>query len=537
MIDFKVQSLANIIQSYIEDDSVIITGNPDDMATILMLNECRFAGTTLVIAAFEGAPPVKMDKDVDDMSRETREVHDRIKGILSSRYYVNLKLLNLSRLGQDSGLLQMGMFDAKGRISKLFPVLMAVCDRLFNTDQEKREAIVSVSITDNDLENISNVTALAQTFPDLQNLDLSRNRIADLRALEGWRWKFRKLQNLKITDNPIETASPEYKQEIVRWFPRLQVLNDVQIRTPDEVDAANQIRKSDQVSPIPISGPDFRDVDQIGEMFLRQFFSLYDKDRTTLADSFYDGQSTHSISINVSAPRPDQPSSAPFAAAIFKQSRNLVKTRSLHGQVSRLFRGVEAIKSLWRGIPATEHPDLTTHTDKYLVDCHPLPGLRDLRTGTQLGVGGLIVMVHGEFEEAVESKLEKVRRSFSRTFVLGPGPPTGPVISVVSDLLVLRAWGSLATGSSAPEPLVVLTQPEAESRQHETLKQLVMGTQMTPEYAKMCLVETGWDLEKAMLAFVANKVRLNSECYKAQTNGFTQSKLPADAFITPALQP
>jgi hypothetical protein len=31
---------------------------------------------------------------------------------------------------------------------------------------------------------------------------------------------------------------------------------------------------------------------------------------------------------------------------------------------------------------------------------------------------------------------------------------------------------------------------------------------MTPEYAKMCLVETGWDLEKAIVAFEANKVSL-----------------------------
>jgi nuclear RNA export factor len=486
----------------------------------LKLNNFKFAGSTLNIESYQLSPSGPLYRDEEDLSNEAKKTQERIKNILSARYDINLKLLDLSRLGQDPDLVRMGMFDAKNRISKLFPVLMVVCDRLFSSAQEKRDAILSVTLAENDLDNISNVTTLAQTFPDLQNLDLSRNKIANLQALSGWKWKFRKLQNLKLTENPIETASPHYTEELAKWFPTLQFLNEFQIRTPAEVAAAanavlkphDQSRKSDERSPIPINGPDFRDVNQIGEGFLRQFFDLYDKDRATLANNFYDGNSTHSISINVSAPRSEEGSSShPFPSVAFSNSRNLVKVKALHGQMTKMFRGVQAIKSFWAELPPTCHPDLSTHTTKYLVDCHPLAGLMDPIEQSLRGVDGLVLMTHGEYEEVGVTGTQKIKRSFSRTFVLGPGFSAGPMVRVVSDILVLRAWSPLVSISSEQAAPTTPTTSMIVSTQDIILKQLVFQTQMTPDYARLCLEETGWDLEKAVGAFDANKVHLEQE--------------------------
>jgi len=72
---------------------------------------------------------------------------------------------------------------------------------------------------------------------------------------------------------------------------------------------------------------------------------------------------------------------------------------------------------------------------------------------------------------------------------------------------VLRAWSPL-----------VSAMPAAESTREVILEQLVFRTRMTPEYARLCLEETGWDLEKAIIAFDANK-----------------SKLPIHAFMTPSI--
>jgi len=55
----------------------------------------------------------------------------------------------------------------------------------------------------------------------------------------------------------------------------------------------------------------------------------------------------------------------------------------------------------------------------------------------------------------------------------------------------------------------------SEQQQQEAMGvQLMERTGMTAQYAGMCLAETGWNLEAAFAAFIANK-----------------DKLPADAFL------
>lgn len=487
---------------------MIITTSVEDAAWILKLNTSKFAGTPLTI---EHLQTYRTEEGVN-MSQEAKKTQDKIREILSIRYDTNLKLLNLSALGKDPGLVQMGMFDAQNRISKLFPVLMVVCDRLFVSAQQKREAIVSVTLADNELDSIAGVTALAQTFPDILNLDLSRNQFQNIHALEGWRWRFRKLQNLKINNNPIETLSPEYKYELVKWYPSLQILNDVQIRTPEEVAIAAQTvaqaRKAATASPLPIVGPDFRDVNNIGENFARQFFALYDSDRAALAGLFYDTNSTHSISVNTSAPRSEEHSPMPSWAAYIKLSRNLMKVTTINGRLTRNYQGVEPISLLWCELPATRHPDISTQSMKYLIDCHYVAGLPDPNEIISPGVTGLKLMVHGEFEEkSIDSKI--ITRSFSRTFLLGPGKAGSPPIRVISDALMLRAWSPLPplTATDIVASSVIHPGGSGTFEQEETLSNLVMRTQMTPEYAAMCLIETGWDLDKALVAFEASRVR------------------------------
>lgn len=501
-----------------EGDSVIITVSPQDAATILKLDKFSFAGAPLTIRSCEsstGRQPNKSKEKEPEISRSAKEIQDQIRGILSTRYDPNLKLLNLSSLGKDPGLLQMGIFDERNTISKLFPVLMVVCDRIFSSREEKRDAIVSVTLADNALEDLTKVTTLAQTFPDLKNLDLSQNNLRDIRSLEPWRWKFRHLENLVMSGNPIETSYPDYKSDILRWYPNLQILNGVQVRSAEEIAAALDAVRS----PIPINGPDFRDAGRIGEDFIRQFLRQYDSDRASLLANFYDSKSLFSLSINMSAPR-DLQHSVPIPpwAPYTKHSRNLVKITHLPARMSRRYCGVGQIQPLWLGLPATQHPDLSTHADKYVIDCHALPGLADPTGQSVHGVDGLILSMHGEFEELPASGSEKALRSFSRTFVLGPGSPGGPPIRVVSDLLVLRAWAPLPAPSITANDLPPSNHPVEQQDQEAVVMQLAEKTGMTPAYAMLCLTETGWDLEKAFTAFIANKVRITIQAVADEAN-------------------
>lgn len=475
--------------------SVIITASPDDIAQIRKLDKFNFAGAILSIQAREN----------DNVSQEAQQAKDRFKAILAARYDAGLKLLNLSALGQDVGLKEMGVFDGTTTTSKVFPAMMVVCDGLFKNVREKREAIISVSLSDNELADVSAVTTLAQTFPDLKNLDLSRNKFINIKGLEAWRWKFRHLENLVLSGNPIE-SEPSLKDELMNWYPNLQIVNGVTIRTLEEVAAAKALAEATKL-PIPISPPDFRDVSQVGENFIRQFFPLYDNDRNALLAACYDAQSVYSLSIDTN-PRGTK-GGLPVKpwAEYLQHSKNHKKITTLTGRMARRHKGSQSIQELWSILPASRHPDLATNPDKYLIECHPLPGLADPSGQSKGGVDGLIISMHGEFEDQLNSTTDKSLRSFSRTFVLGPGGPNGPPIRVISDMLTLRGWSPLALpqiSTIAPEAQPTID-PEQQKRDAITMA-LVEKTGMTPDYANLCLMETGRDLEKAFGLFTANKV-------------------------------
>lgn len=500
-----------------DGDLALITASQEDATRILKLNTFVFAGSALTIEQITSpAPGSGKEVAPEALSTDAKNTQERIKGILSTLYNPTDKLLNLSALGQNPDLQAMGMFDAKNRITKLFPVLMVVCDRIFESPKAKRDAITSITLANNQLENISNVTSLAQTFPDLENLDLSGNNFADLRSFEGWRWRFRKLKNLIIANNPIEntTTVPDYKQEIIKWFPLLQTLNNIQVRSAEEIaaviEAEERAKQLAHVSPIPILGSDWRDVQTVGERFLEQVYSAHNDNRALLADMFYDAQSTFSLSVNVSAPRSADAASHQQAwAPWIKHSRNLYKITNLPTRMSRAYRGVEAIKAVWTELPTTSHPDIRTQGVKYLVDCHLLPGLTDPSGQNPRGVDGLILMVHGEFQEQDPSGSPSIARSFSRTFILGPAPPGRPFeFRVVSDVLKLRAYSPLATMTAdTPAPTTTANTESADlARREEMGRQLVLRTHLTPHYALLCLEASGWDLEKAFVTFEQNKV-------------------------------
>ena len=166
-------------------DSVIITASSEDIAQIQKLDKFSFAGSVLSIQACDPPSPQakKSGEKEPTVSQAAQEAKDRFRAVLAARYDANLKLLNLSALALDAGLRRMGVFDGSTTTSKVFPAMMVVCDGLFKSPQEKRDAIVSVSLADNELADVSAVTTLAQTFPDLKNLDLSRNSKARRRMI------------------------------------------------------------------------------------------------------------------------------------------------------------------------------------------------------------------------------------------------------------------------------------------------------------------------------------------------------------------
>lgn len=443
------------------------------------------------------------------LSEKTKNVKEQLTAVLAERYNQEGKLLNLAQLSQDPILQQMDMFN-QATPEKVFRALMVILEENFKTPQAKREGVVSISLKGNNIDDVSQIMSLAETFPDLVNLDLSENQFKESKALRKWSHRLQKLETILLNDNPI-ASDPTHMADIMKWWPRLQNLSNVQVRSKEQVEAAlhEQVPK---VFPIPQFGSDFRDVNRIGEAFLTEFFGMYDTDRQSLAAKYYDEQSVFSFSVMTT--QSHVPNSAHLTWTNYiKISRNHVRITTPNARWQRLFVGTGLVQGAWSRLPPSRHPNLAAEFQKYLVDCHPMSGLADPTGQSVGGVEGMIITMHGEFEDQDPDTKNTAKRSFSRTFVLGPGIPGRNEIRVVSDLLQLRAYSPLPAQAGASEPMptgvphaIPPTVPNASTQQEQITIELCKQTGMTLEYAKMCLEVAAWNFDQALATFNEKKV-------------------------------
>ena len=522
----------------------MVSVRPDLADRILRVNDAYFAGVHIVVEPYDGSSSAVLDRELGtatSTSQSTADTKSKMTMILSKRYYPDTKLLDLSKLSSDPDLVAMGIFNQTSTESKFFPALMKVWEMGFTDATQRREAVESVSLAHNSLTNITAVTTLSQTFPDLKNLDLSHNNLKDSRSISAWRWKFRNLEFLDLTENPF-SAESNFKETLMKWYPKLQTLNNVIVRTPEEIAAQKK-------TPIPVQAPHFQDEGQIAENFIRAFFVRFDSNRDELAQSFYDSHSEFTMNVNTSAPKAQQTEAAGWDPYI-KKSRNLLKINHLPARMSRSYLGADKILEVWKSLPETRHPDMAAHPEEYLIECHPVPGLPDPTGQSPTGVGGLMVMVHGKFEESVGGKVET--RSFDRTFILGPGSGVGG-IRVINDILCLRAYGGHeawspenqaipyatvpavpsgvgATAAAVPSaPLVTAPAPvpaaplvqagmppgygvpgpgktEVQVQQEQLVAQMSAKSGMTLQFSEMALSGNGWNFDAAWRNFEELKV-------------------------------
>ncbi|KAH7163085.1 hypothetical protein B0J13DRAFT_29477 [Dactylonectria estremocensis] len=491
-----------IKKSHYVGDYVYVGATEADAEELIKLNTFSFAGTPLEVVKVDDVPGTG-NRSVE--SKDTQEIRATLQSILSQRYLGDNKLLKLDCLASDTSLVSIGMFDSPDRALKTFKGLMIICDDLFKTAKEKQDAIESISLANNNIDNVAQVEVVATTFPHLKNLDMSGNQIADMQRMESWKGKFKCLETIFMSGNPIEASDPNFQATLLEWFPKLQNVNGHQIRTPEQIAEKEAASKP---KAIPQNGPDFRDVGGVGENFLLEFFACYDNDRPGLVSRLYDEDSQFSVSIDTRSVRnADAPPPMPWASYI-KLSRNLIKINHHNARVQRLFQGANIIGDAWKTLPLTRHPDIKQELSKYIMDCHPMAGLVDPNGQNPIGVDGLILAVHGEFDEHDQPTNTTGKRSFSRTFILGPGKPGRGAIRVVSDMLSLRAYSPLPNVFAASVP-----EPAAPSQHQAMIAELSKQTGMTPQYSEMCLTQVNWEFDKALIMFNEKKAQLPPEAF------------------------
>ena len=491
------------------------------MVALVRMNGYEWAGTNVKIERVGGSK--ESDDGVKSQAEETKAM---LRGVLERRYNFETKVLDLSALGQDPELNKANVFDKSSTTKKIFPALMKVLELSFDTEAERHAAITGVSLANNGLADLTDVTTLSQTLPKLHNLDLSNNDFKGLSSLQNWRKRFYNLQHLILSGNPLEQSEPEYPAEVIKWYPNLRMLNSVQVRTEDEL-----AKKSAPAElPFPIRTPLFQDEGGIAEAFIRTFFAGFDNDRAALAAHYYDEQSDFSYAVNTQAQR--DPASTQHTEKqewdqYIKNSRNLKKISQLPARQNRQFRGPKAVGDAFFALPKTKHPDLATEARKWMVEAHIQPGVPDPTGQSPNGVDGFMITIHGEFEELDTATGQAgKKRSFDRTFIIGPGGPSG--VRVVGDMLTVRAFG----GAQAFDPDNFegwTTEPAAPRTTPELVPQLPAGltievaekmvielqkqTNMTVQYAKDCLEQVGWDFQKGLEVFASVKANLPAEAF------------------------
>ncbi|KAL9031792.1 MAG: hypothetical protein Q9196_000219 [Gyalolechia fulgens] len=461
---------------------------------------------------------------------------EQFRQILIDRYDAENKLLKLDRLGSDIRLRDIGTWDptaTRRKHTDFFQGLMRFCESetAFQSRAIKAEQVEGVSLAHNDLTNLAPVLEVVRAFPDIRNLDLSNNKFKDLRALELFRWRFKRLDRLDISQNPVEFEDPEYEHTITSWFPSLRTLNARKVRSDE---AAASAVPNDGL-PLTTVKDNFQDEAGIAESAIKQLIMGTDNDRPAFARSFYDNESTFSVSFNPSAPRIDTAQTTSWEPHV-KQSRNLKKVFQLEPRIRRMAKGIYEIESALKILPPTRHPDLINDAPRYSFDCTPIPGVPDPHNRIESGVGGFKVDIRGSFDELDRNTgVKNATRSFDRVFILGPGDGENQ-LRIVSDILTLRADGGYEAfnpEAKAMPDLPMITKnfgfPEdMEIGRAAMATEFSKATKLAEEHATTLLRESGWDFILACKNF--ETARANGMLL----NGYFKPELHEPATSNPA---
>ncbi|KAK4230923.1 putative mRNA export factor mex67 [Podospora fimiseda] len=527
LLDFLERKTAKektivLSRGIIDGDWVWIKVKKEDAPIILRLNGFTYAGAPLTIQETTEIMPTP----TAIVSREAAETKAKLLTVLANRYNAEQKVLDLSALGTDPILGNLGTFDSQSLAQKSFKALVHLVGSQYTDPEEKRAAIPAVSLARNDITDVEQVYSLATSLPKLLRLDLTGNKLDNLSKISKWKDQFRYLQELHLTGNPV-TAQPNYLAEILSWFPSLQILDGQQVRTPAE---AAENFKSYMPQPIPEYPSNMRDGEaNVAASFLTSFFDYYDRDRSALVSQFYDFESSFTLISKENTARDKS------WKAYSQYSRNIQKLGPRNRQTpERVYTGSKKIAEIWNSLPATRHPILAEAVT-WIVDCHTFPGIADPNNPSQFAMG-LVINVNGSFEEADTTQNLFGVRKFSRNFILGPSLPGAPYpYRVISDHYTVYGWkpyppgtvvapiappATVTTTAPAIAPVTTEISPGAARVDDVTKTQMIQElsriTGMTAEYSQLCLSGAAdWNWEMALKSFEETKAALPANAFIA----------------------
>lgn len=436
--NYSVDSNTGVLKGYVKNES--------QANTLLDWSGVKFAGQSL-----------RFSKGISNLSSQLGSTGGSSSGagstietitqFLKSRYQPEHKMLNLSNVKQDPNLNAQGFFGSISVTSKFFPALMKVAGDL-------KLDVVSIDLSNNELQDLQTLTSMAQTFPKLQNLSLQNNQFSRIKVFETWRHKLNFLRELILFNNPIvQTTNPteiqNIKLELMKSFPRLVVLNGEILRNEQALESYLSFPFPSQQSMF------FQDDDSrnLATNFIANYIKLWDSNRAELM-ILYQNESQFSMQVDSSHPYliDNNSNNSTDFGYYLTNSRNLTRVSSIKARTEKLAVGQEQIYKAFQKLPKTHH-ELFEKPDLFSMEAYKFPSLN-----------GIVITLHGSFDETAQPEVDGSmsstpsgprgnsryhsapkhkrvpfsKKSFDRTFVVIPGP-NGSMI-VASDLLLIRPF-------------------------------------------------------------------------------------------------
>ncbi|KAL7418450.1 nuclear mRNA export, poly(A)+RNA binding protein [Cryptotrichosporon argae] len=458
----------------------------------------------------EGTPDMLKGNTPDPDLR--RKQHSKLNELLRSddmKHWLQSRLiapgtLDLTAMHEDAWLKEQGILSLsdKNAPPNAGHVLWRLIDKVLQEEAGSR--ILTLSLANNRLASLHQLSKLPMCLPHLRALDLSNNPIAsihELRALQAAGEQKGKLslgagslkslvelnlEHTRVRDDMCKTpeGAERYKHDIMQRFPGLLMLDRVNLlRIVYPIERQPKIKRPEderkalaaQVYSFPVDVlPSFFENEGVAatvNQFCAKFFTTFDTDRVALALA-YTPTATVSFSCNtlparsalaadVARTRSARPNPVSFEPWLALPGRNF-------------FRGAASLDARWRSLKTPAAPDFAAWATTQVPQTrHPLADAAKWNIDAWIldGDGAstrIMVVVAGEFQEMPSGTY----RSFTRTFTLVLAPPGQPAALAgwpavaQADIMVVHSYlgtGAFDHARSILTPPVVLVAPSAQS--------------------------------------------------------------------------
>lgn len=504
-------------------------------------NGVRFAQQSLKINVLNSpAGPASIGGPLGHLSSNTISTVESLKEFLRMRYNPQMKMLDLSNMANDQLLVSRKLLGGASMNSstsqKMFQALMKLAS------DDKSIVVHTVNLASNSLnDTFTTLSLLGTTFPDLLNLSLEGNNISRVKYFDNWKGKFGKLRELVLINNPLVQQTTNYQFELMKIFHRLILLDGQILR--DEA-------KLNKIFNFPVVTKQMLfetpDIQNISTNFVANYLKLWDSNRMDLLSLYSSPESQFSLQMDSSHPANHRDEDANYWSYYLLNSRNLSKISNARSRLVRLHRGSEEIFKVFRQLPKTRHMLMES------------PNLFSLESYSYPQVNGIIITIHGEFEETGVPEMAPppvagrgkhvirgtlTKRSFDRTFVVVQGPNQSMIIA--SDLLVIRLYAganswiekSASAGDSTvtpavsalptpPVPLASNTMALLQQQvppdilnalnpvQQQLLAKIYEETKLNAEFSLMLCQQSNWDYQSCINSFNTSKGNIPINAYQ-----------------------